>query len=341
MTAGHSRDMRVGIVGAGRMGADHIRRIGHDILRARVGAVVDVDRERAEAAAADVGGAPVFGSVAEMLEAQAVDAVILATPGFLHEEDLGRLLAAGVPTLCEKPLTPDAESALRVVQAEVAVGRQLIQVGFMRRFDTGYQQLRQLITSGEHGRLLMLHHQHRNPVPPPGFTDEMIIQDSVVHEFDAIRYFTGEEIVDVDVRMGLPSSRAVEGLHDPQLVTVQTSSGILATVEIFVSAQLGYQVHTQASFEAASVRIGESSTLQLTAGGRAGSAVDESFVPRFREAYDREVQRWVDAARRGEIDGPSAWDGYAAAACCEAGVESQRTGVRVTVELAETPDLYT
>ncbi|WP_010525782.1 Gfo/Idh/MocA family protein [Nesterenkonia sp. F] len=333
-------ELRVAVVGAGRMGSDHVDRLAHRTLRARVSAVVDVDVDRASAAAAGADGAQVFTGLDELLAADVADAVVLATPGFLHEEALLRLIDAGIPVLCEKPLTPDPQSSLRVVEAEAAAGRQLIQVGFMRRFDAGYRQLKQLIDSGEHGELLLLHHQHRNPVSPPEFTDEMIIHDSVVHEFDAVRYFAGEEITEVQVRLGRRSSRAAESLHDPQLVTLRTESGLLATVEIFVNAQLGYQVHTQASFEDGVVSIGQGSELQLTAGGRSGGTVDAGFVTRFGEAYDREVQDWVDATLRGEIAGPDAWDGYATAACCAAGVASQQDQSLQPVRLAERPTFY-
>ena len=332
--------LRVAVVGAGRMGSDHVQRLAHHTLRAEVSAVVDVDEARARAVASQVEGAEVFTSFDDLLVSGRADAVVLATPGFLHEEPLVKLIEAGVPVLCEKPLTPDPESSLRVVQAEVAAGRKLIQVGFMRRFDAGYRQLKDLIASGEHGRLLTLHHQHRNPATPPGFTEEMLINDSVVHEFDAIRYFTGEEIVNVQVRMGRTTSKAPEGMRDPQKVTVQTESGLLADVEIFVNAQLGYQVHTQATFESGVAKIGEEAQLQLAAGGRNGAAIDQGFETRFGAAYDVEVQRWVDAVHRGQIDGPSAWDGYATAACCAAGVASQRSAEIVDVELERTPEFY-
>jgi hypothetical protein len=77
----------------------------------------------------------------------------------------------------------------------------------------------------------------------------MLINDSVVHEFDAIRYLTGEEINSVQVRLGRATRHAPSDQHDPQQVLIETESGVLADVEIFVNAQFGYQVATQAVFE--------------------------------------------------------------------------------------------
>ncbi len=76
------------------------------------------------------------------------------------------------------------------------------------------------------------------------------------------------------------------------------------------------------------------------AAGRWGGTIAQDFVERFEEAYDREVQAWVDATRRGEVTGPGVWDGYAAAAVCEAGVRAQTEGRRTEVELIERPALY-
>jgi len=332
--------LRVAVIGAGRMGADHINRLRDKISGAEVAAVVDIDVARAEAAIKGIPGAVALASAEEALDNGDVNAVLIATPGFLHEDILFKALERDIPILCEKPLTPDAASALKVVEAEARLGRKRIQVGFMRRFDAEYAALRGIITEGSLGELLVLHHQHRNPDTPPGFTNAMLINDSVVHEFDAIRFFTGEEITSVQVRLGKPTRNAPEGQHDPQHVLIETESGVLADVEIYVNARCGYEVATQASFEDGIVNIGNDSGPYVRTQGRWGGQVTPGFEERFGAAYDVEVQAWVDAALRGEIGGPSAWDGYATAACCEAGVQAQATGAKTAVVLAPKPALY-
>jgi myo-inositol 2-dehydrogenase / D-chiro-inositol 1-dehydrogenase len=335
-----TKTLRVAVIGAGRMGADHIKRLSTRIHGAEVAAVVDVDLARAQAAVEGIDGAVALASADEALNNGDVNAVLIATPGFLHEEILYKALEKDFPILCEKPLTPDAESAWKVVQAEQALGHKRIQVGFMRRFDAEYSALGSIIRNSELGELLMLHHQHRNPSTPEGFTNEMLINDSVVHEFDAIRYFTGEEITSVQVRLGKPTRNAPNGQHDPQHVLLETESGVLADVEIYVNAKFGYQVATQASFEDGIVSIGGDSGPYIQTAGKWGGTVTPGFEDRFGAAYDVEVQAWVDAALRGEIGGPTAWDGYATAACCEAGVEAQKSGEKVKVQLNTKPDLY-
>ena len=335
-----STNLRVCVVGAGKMGADHIERLSRRIVGAEVAVVVDADVSRAKKAAEATPSAAALPDIGQALGRKDVDAVVIATPGFLHKEMLLQVRERGLPILCEKPLTPDAASSWEIVEDEQRFGKKCIQVGFMRRFDAEYQYLRKLIASGELGELLMLHCLHRNPKVPRGFTNEMLINDSVVHEFDAIRYLTGEEINSVQVRLGRATRHAHSGQHDPQQVLIETESGVLADVEIFVNAQFGYQVATQAVFEKGIVNIGEDSAPYVRSGGRWGGEITPSFIERFRSAYDSEVQSWVDAAKRGEVGGPTAWDGYATAACCEAGVAAQRSSEKVKVSLETRPDIY-
>ncbi len=242
--------------------------------------------------------------------------------------------------LCEKPLTPDAASALRVMEAEQRTGRRLVQVGFMRRYDSEYLELKALLDGGALGRPLMLHHRHRNAGSPPWFTSEMLINDSVVHETDVTRWLLGQEITAVTVLRPRPSANAPDGLDDPQFVVFETDGGALADVEIYVNCRFGYQVRAEAVCENGTARVGDARGMSVDTAGRWGGAIAPGFVERFEAAYDRQVQTWVDATRRGEVTGPSCWDGYAAAAVCEAGVRAQAAGRRVEVELAPRPALY-
>ncbi|MEV6674636.1 Gfo/Idh/MocA family oxidoreductase [Streptomyces sp. NPDC051162] len=330
----------VAVIGTGRMGADHVRRLDRVISGARVAAVVDVDGDRAKGAAAGIDGCTAYTDTAAALSAPDVDAVLIASPGPAHEAALLAAFARDLPVLCEKPLTPDAASALRVVEAEARLGHRRVQVGFMRRYDAEYLQLKALLDGGGIGRPLMLHCRHRNVTTPPGFTEQMMINDSVVHEIDATRWLLGQEIAAVTVLKPARSPAAPEGLSDPQLVLLETSGGALADVEIFVNCGFGYQVQCEAVGERGSARIGDAHGPLVNTAGRWGGEIAQDFVTRFRSAYDEQVQRWVTATRSGRVEGPSAWDGYAAAAACEAGTRSQVSGAREVVALARRPALY-
>ncbi|BFO19254.1 hypothetical protein SHKM778_56420 [Streptomyces sp. KM77-8] len=212
----------VAVIGTGRMGADHVRRIDRVVSGARVTAVVDLDAERAGAAAVGVDGCTVYTDPAAAMAAADVDAVLIASSGPAHEAALLTAFERDLPVLCEKPLTPDAASALRVMEAEAALGHRRVQVGFMRRYDAEYARLKSLLESGELGRPLMLHNRHRNVASAPFFSSGMLITDSVAHEVDATRWLLGHEIAAVTVLRPTPSSGAPEGLLDPQFVVLET-----------------------------------------------------------------------------------------------------------------------
>lgn len=332
--------LRIAVVGAGIMGSDHISRFTQRITGAEIAAVVEPDAGRASAAAAGAPGAATRSRIEDALEHDSIDAVIIATPGPFHESVLLPALDAGVDILCEKPLTPDSESSLRILEAEQKTDRPRIQVGFMRRFDEEYMQLKELIDSGVAGAILALHCAHRNPSTPPGYTETMLITDSVVHEIDVVPWLVGEPIAAVEVRKPRRNSLAPEGLREPQLVLLETASGVLADVEISVNIQFGYQVTTDAVFERGVAEIGRTSGIARYVDGAFRQAEHLSYTTRFARAYDTEVQRWVDAVRRGTIDGPSAWDGYLAAAVCEAGVLAQASGLRQEVSYIPQPAFY-
>jgi myo-inositol 2-dehydrogenase/D-chiro-inositol 1-dehydrogenase len=330
-------DLRIAVLGVGMMGADHVARITSRISGAQVAVVNDYMPEKAAEVAAAVPGTRVANDPFDAIADGDVDAILLATPGPTHEKQLLACLEQGKPVLCEKPLTTDSASSLEVARREAALGTPLIQVGFMRRFDPEYQQLKALIDGGELGQPLVMHCVHRNAAVPPSFDSAMMVRDSLVHEVDVTRFLLDEEIASVQIIKPMPNRGAPRGLQDPQIAIFQTVSGRHVDVEVFVTTGVAYEVRTEVVGELGSATIGlDLGLVRKSAPGIWGGRITPGFRERFGIAYDIEVQRWVDAVRSGvNVDGPTAWDGYAAAAVCEAGVQSLETGERVNVELAE------
>ena len=111
--------------------------------------------------AAEICGAKVYADSKELINAENVDAVFIVSPGFAHVDSLLQAIEAGKRIFCEKPLCTTAEDCLKVVKAEEAAGKHLIQLGFMRRYDKGYQQIKEALATGEYGEPLILHCTHR------------------------------------------------------------------------------------------------------------------------------------------------------------------------------------
>ena len=229
-----------------------------------------------------------------------VDAVVLATPGTTHEKQLLACLEHGKPVMCEKPLTTDVATSLEVVKREAELGKRLIQVGFMRRFDAEYVALKALLGDGELGTPLVMHCVHRNAEVPPNFDSSMIVKDSLVHEVDVTRFLFDEEITSIQVIKPAANPNAPQGLQDPQIAIFQTASGKHVDVEVFVTTGVAYEVRTEVVGERGSAMIGlDVGLVRKSAPGHWGGQITPSFKERFGLAYDVEIQRWVDAVRSG------------------------------------------
>ena len=336
-----SRDLRIAVIGAGMMGADHAQRIARRISGAHLELVCDVDSGRATAVAEAVGGSRVLDDPVAAINDPDIDAAVIVTPGPFHQGLLESALKRRLPVLCEKPLTPEADTSLAIVEAEAALGERLIQVGFMRRFDPQYKVLKAMVESGEMGRPLLFHCAHRAPSVPDAFTEDMLINDAVVHEFDVVRWLVGEEIEKVWVVAPRSGSSLLHGGSSPQIVQFETTSGVYVDVEINVNCEFGYQVRCEGVFETGTLAIGDNSGPVRQHGGAWGGGISSDFRFRFAHAYDEEVQTWVDSVATSTPSGPSAWDGYAAAAVSEAAIKAQSAhGERMGVELVPMPAIY-
>ncbi len=338
--------VRVGVIGTGMIGQDHIRRITEVITGGAVVAVNDVDEARAGQVAAGLRsashhGASIYATAQELVAAPEVDAVLVASWGPAHEEQVVAAIGAGKPVFCEKPLAPSSAACLRIMDAEMAAGRRLVQVGFMRRYDPGYVAMKAAIDDGSIGTPLLMHCAHRNPSAPPyGFTTDMIISDSSVHEIDIVRWLFGEEIVAANVLTPRRSGQAPDGVQDPLILLLELASGALVDDELFVNARYGYDVRGEVVGETGTVALADVSEVIVRGGNRHGGRVPVDWRDRFIRAYDTELQDWLNAVAAGTATGPSVWDGYAAAAVTDAALAALSSGQRTAVTMPERPDFY-
>ncbi len=333
-------DIRIGVIGVGSIGTSHARDLAHAVSGSTVSAVFDADAARAGDLGAEFECA-VAQSPEALIASAAVDAVLIASPDRFHAEQAVACLAAGKPVLCEKPLAPTVEEARRVLDAEAAIGRRLITMGFMRRFDPGYVLLREEIAGGAIGEPLLVHNVHRNASAPYGLTSAGTLTNSAIHEIDINRWLLGEEYADVLVVTGRPGPRTPEGEHDPLLVVLRTESGALVEIEAFANAAYGYEVVCQVSGSEGSAQMNDGSFITRSARGRRGQAVPELWLVRFQEAYRRQLQGWVDHLQgRGPQVGASTWDGYVATVVANRAIESLQNGGWIPIPLPPRPPLY-
>lgn len=272
--------VRIGMIGPGGMGQAHIDRIHTVIAGGRVVAVSDVDDARAEQVAARI-GATAHPDSARLIASDEVDAVMICSYGPAHEVDVLACIAAGKPVLCEKPLTPTAAAALRVMAAEEAAGRRLVTVGFMRRFDRSYREMKALLDSGELGETLMVHCAHRNPTVPEHYTWDMAINDTAIHEIDTMRWLLGEEFVTARVDKPKKTSLRFEHLQDPLVLVLETESGVRVDDEIFVNCQFGYDIRCEAVAERGTVSLADQNAVVVRDGAGVRNSIARDHNDRF------------------------------------------------------------
>lgn len=332
--------VRIGLIGAGGMGRAHVERIEKELAGGKVVAVADLNLEGAKAVAEPL-GAKAYGSGAELIADPDVDAVLIATFGKVHAPDVLRAVAAGKYVLCEKPLATTSADCISILEAEVKAGKKLVTVGFMRRFDKGYQEMRQLREGGELGYATLVHCRHRNPTVPEGYTTRNMIDDTAIHEIDTCRYLLGEEIVSVRIDTPRATSRRFEHLQDPLVLVAKTESGVLIDDEVNVNIQFGYSIECELVMEAGTIRLGDQERTYVRDGYGNRNAICSSHIDRFHDAFNTEVQQWIRAVERDEHTGSDAWDGYAATAVVEAALQSLEDGGKeYPVTLVERPALY-
>ena len=206
--------IRVGIIGTGLIGEDHGRKLVNAINGSTVSAVSDINLARATEVAQVLGGAPVFDDGHDLIRSPEVDAVLVTSIGPTHAEFVLSCIDAGKPVMCEKPLAPTTPECEEILKAEVAFGRRLVIVGYMRRYDAGYRVVKGALESGAIGDALVLHNVHRNATVGEAYTSFMTMTDSMIHEVDTTRWLLGEEITSVQVIPPKRTPKAYPHLQD-------------------------------------------------------------------------------------------------------------------------------
>lgn len=330
----------VGVIGTGMIGQDHLRRMTRVLSGVRVSAVMDSDVETAKRVAAGLPGAVLHDDGEELIADPRVDAVVVCSWSDSHERYVLAALAAGKPVFCEKPLATTEPACRRIVEAEVALGRRLIQVGYMRRYDQAYRALKDVVDSGRIGAPLMMHCAHRNAGVAPFYEKESAITDTAVHEIDLARWMFADEVA--AARVLAPRRNRLGGdLQDPLLIILEMAGGAIVDVETSVNIRYGYDIRGEVVGENGTAALGDPGPVVVRESGHRATPVPADWRSRFAQAYDAELQEWIDAVSSGTVPaGPTAWDGYAAAVVSDAAVGALRGGGRVEVAMMERPALY-
>ncbi len=290
--------MRVGLLGAGRIGVFHATVLAED-HRVEEVVVGDVDAKRAAALAERIGGES--GSIEEVI-GSGLDAATIAATTSAHAGLINACLDAGLPAFCEKPVALGYEETVEIVDRVESSGA-ILQVGFMRRFDAGYREARRLIDTGALGTVYSMHMLGHDHEPPPEEYIPLsggIFRDLHIHEFDVLRWLTRSEVEEVFAQGSVRKFDmfARHGDFDTSAIMVRMKGGVLAVITGGRHDPAGYDIRAEIFGSDDSICVGLDGRTPLRS-VEPGVAPPEGqpypgFLERFEQAYRDELTHFLD-----------------------------------------------
>src|SRR5438067_2731176 len=320
--------LAIGLVGVGRIGVFHAQTLlGLEGVASLT--IADADATRARRVAADLGAAAVDSP--DALVDAGIDALVIAAATPAHATLLRLAARAGVPAFCEKPVALDL-TTMDAVRDEVARAAIMVQVGFQRRFDPGYAAARAAVAAGAVGRILTMRAATHDPVSPPAAyiaASGGIFSDLHIHDFDAVRFVSGEEITEVYADGAALDAPWVGELDDVDVSTavLHLSGGGLVILSGTRRDPLGYDVRLEVFATGDSIAVGldtRSPIRSVETGTQPPISGYRDFWDRFEAAYRAELAACVETVRT-NAPSPCSLDEARAALAVALAAEQSRT----------------
>ncbi len=330
--------LRIGIVGAGRIGRVHAETLAFRLPKADFIAIADPDATAASDVAAHCGNPKVVRDAEEIFADRSIDAVLICSPTATHAEFVIRAARAGKHVFCEKPID---HSLLKIDQAlrEVSKSGVKFQVGFNRRFDANFARVRSAVERNQIGTPYLLHIISRDPGPPPISyirTSGGIFLDMTIHDFDMARFLIGDEVesvytagtVKVDPEIG------EAGDLDTALVVLQFKSGVIGTIDNCRQAVYGYDQRVEILGSKGAIATENCYPNQAILSTNSAIQRDlplNFFMDRYTQSFVSEIESFVNAVLHDDLIAVNGDDGRIAVVMALAARKSydERRAVRL------------
>jgi inositol 2-dehydrogenase len=297
------RKLGIAVLGVGEMGKRHAENIRRLVPQAHLIAVADVAAARAAQVAADLEIEHSFATIEDMLERndKDIDCVLIASPDKFHAQAIHTAAAAGKDILCEKPLALNLADARAALEAVAKAGVRL-QIGFMRRYDSGYATARKRIEAGEIGEPVIFKSIGRDKDAPPiasyrSKLNGMLLYNNTIHDFDLSRWLMGDEVIEVQAytTVAIRPEVATYGDIVASVVNLKYQRGAIGNIESYVQAVYGYDIRTEIVGSKGSILVGSIQQTLATFLTREGGVqpLADHFLTRFADAYVAEVRDFV------------------------------------------------
>jgi len=335
---GRRKRLNVGLIGLGRLGRIYARDLATRIPETRLIAVADTNPATAAEIADEHDVAHKHTSPGDLIQNKNVDAVVVASPTHTHREIVIAAAEAKKPTFCEKPLALSLAEC-REMQSAVERNAAFFQMGFMRRFDPGYEAAKKEVSAGRIGTPVVFKSSSRDPFPPsleyanPASSGGILV-DMGIHDFDLARWFMGdvETVSAIGGTLAFPELKTVGDL-DNAIASLVFTDGRLGVIDITRNGYYGYDIITELLGTAGTVRVGyirETPLLLMTKNNVSHDTVPY-FMERFERAYARQLQNFAQNVLGDREPPVTMADGIEALRVARAATEACRMGQPVAV----------
>jgi myo-inositol 2-dehydrogenase/D-chiro-inositol 1-dehydrogenase len=323
--------LKLGLIGAGRIGRLHAAHLAHNVPRAHLQVVVDVAEDAARQCAAEHGVPAFVSDYRAVLEDANIQAIVICSATDTHAQIIEEAARAGKHIFCEKPI--DLTLA-RIDSALAAVRRAgvKLQIGFNRRFDASYRRARLAVEQGEIGQAWRLHLISRDPSPPPlGYilVSGGLFLDMAIHDFDMARFLIGSEVDEVfsTAAVLVDPAIAAAGDVDTAVTILKFANGAIGTIDNSRQAVYGYD--QRAEILGSGGMIATDNNFPNSATVSDGRSVHRDlplnfFMERYSQSYLAEMNAFVNAVLDDKPTPVTGADGRAAAVLALAAGLSQR-----------------
>ncbi len=312
------KKLKFAVIGVGRLGTRHAENLVHRIPRAELVAICDIDFDNAKETAERLGVKNVYDSYEKMLAETEAEAVLIATPPAVHRECILAACAAKKHIFCEKPIGVTDKDLDLIDEAVAKNTEKVLQVGFMRRFDRSYAEAKARVDRGDIGKVIKLRSISRDPSAQMGDFIKLgptlggMFYDMSVHDLDLVRWFAGSEVASLYAIGGIYEFEEFASFNDIDncSILIKFKNGVMAEVEGSKNASCGYDVWMEIVGTKGTLLINSATTTFVTQKDEYGIRNECSpwFRERFAEAYEREVEVFIDTVLSNKETLMSAYD---------------------------------
>ncbi|AJH01603.1 inositol 2-dehydrogenase [Clostridium beijerinckii] len=322
--------LKVGIIGAGRIGKVHGESISKYVKNAEVKAIADVFLNEATINwAREIGIQGVYKDYKKILEDPEIDAILICSSTDTHSKISIEAIRAGKHVFCEKPIDHDLARIKEVID-ELNKSKVKYQVGFNRRYDHNFKAIRNAVVEGKIGEPHVLKITSRDPEPPSIDYVKVsggIFLDMTIHDFDMARYLLGSDVVEVYAAGNVLVDNAIgeAGDIDTAIITLKMDNGAMAVIDNSRQSSYGYDQRAEVFGSLGQVSVGNDSISKAVISTKDGVTAEKPlffFLERYMQAYADEITEFIDAIVNNRDISVSADDGLKAVLIGEAATKS-------------------